>query len=124
MDRWEYLGPTKVRVLHGALGVDLCSSMWPRRIYSFPPQPYGDPLRHFSSNVTIATPADVVNLRYYVLPLWIPVVGLGVAVVFLMARARRQHYRRKRSGLCQNCGYDLAGNTSGVCPECGIGEGG
>lgn len=23
------------------------------------------------------------------------------------------------SGFCQNCGYDLTGNVSGVCPECG-----
>ena len=21
--------------------------------------------------------------------------------------------------VCRNCGYDLRGNTSGVCPECG-----
>ncbi|HEY3241816.1 MAG TPA: hypothetical protein VGM03_00565 [Phycisphaerae bacterium] len=24
-----------------------------------------------------------------------------------------------RAGRCQRCGYDLAGNTSGRCPECG-----
>ena len=23
-------------------------------------------------------------------------------------------------GLCSSCGYDLTGNTSGVCPECGV----
>jgi hypothetical protein len=30
-------------------------------------------------------------------------------------------YRRPRakSGLCHECGYDLTGNISGVCPECG-----
>jgi hypothetical protein len=22
-------------------------------------------------------------------------------------------------GHCRNCGYDLTGNVSGVCPECG-----
>lgn len=27
--------------------------------------------------------------------------------------------RRVRRGLCPICGYDLTGNTSGVCPECG-----
>lgn len=31
----------------------------------------------------------------------------------------------KKSGLdsikrCQSCGYDLTGNVSGVCPECGV----
>lgn len=27
--------------------------------------------------------------------------------------------RRAKKGLCLECGYDLRGNTSGVCPECG-----
>jgi hypothetical protein len=31
------------------------------------------------------------------------------------ARRNRRHAR----GLCRSCGYDLAGNVSGVCPECG-----
>ena len=26
---------------------------------------------------------------------------------------------RRRRGLCPACGYDLTGNTTGVCPECG-----
>lgn len=29
-------------------------------------------------------------------------------------------YRRLPSGFCQNCSYDLTGNISGVCPECGV----
>ncbi len=27
--------------------------------------------------------------------------------------------RRRKLGLCVKCGYDLTGNESGVCPECG-----
>jgi len=27
--------------------------------------------------------------------------------------------RRTRPGHCQQCGYNLTGNTSGICPECG-----
>ena len=27
--------------------------------------------------------------------------------------------RRYRLGHCQSCGYDLTGNKSGICPECG-----
>ena len=26
---------------------------------------------------------------------------------------------RREKGLCSRCGYDLRGNVSGVCPECG-----
>lgn len=33
-------------------------------------------------------------------------------------RAARVEFRRK-NGICVNCGYDLRGNTTGVCPECG-----
>lgn len=32
--------------------------------------------------------------------------------------------RVSRSGLCKSCGYDLTGNTSGTCPECGERSGG
>ncbi|UCD27323.1 MAG: hypothetical protein JSV03_09325 [Planctomycetota bacterium] len=30
-----------------------------------------------------------------------------------------RHYRRRKKGLCLKCGYNLTGNVSGVCPECG-----
>ena len=33
-------------------------------------------------------------------------------------RLARQH-RRTKAGLCTRCGYNLTGNTSGICPECG-----
>lgn len=32
---------------------------------------------------------------------------------------RRAIRRRMMRGCCAACGYNLAGNTSGVCPECG-----
>jgi hypothetical protein len=32
---------------------------------------------------------------------------------------RRRRARRLRRGLCPSCGYDLTGNVSGACPECG-----
>ena len=35
--------------------------------------------------------------------------------------ARRVRARqRAAAGLCAHCGYDLRGNTSGVCPKCGV----
>jgi hypothetical protein len=45
-------------------------------------------------------------------PLWIPfVITLTVALV--------SRPRRYPLGYCVRCGYDLTGNVSGVCPECG-----
>ena len=28
-------------------------------------------------------------------------------------------WRRRRKGLCPDCGHDLTGHVSGACPECG-----
>ena len=43
--------------------------------------------------------------------------GACAAGPLLRGPVRRWH--RARRGLCVRCGYDLTGNISGVCPECG-----
>lgn len=48
-----------------------------------------------------------------VIPLWVPVLAFCVAP--LMARIRPE----PRSDECSRCGYNLTGNVSGRCPECG-----
>jgi hypothetical protein len=47
-------------------------------------------------------------------------------LVFATRIALWCHTRRKtfEGGLCHRCGYDLTGNISGVCPECGTKIGG
>ena len=49
-----------------------------------------------------------------VVPLWCLLVLAGPATALLWWRDRR-----KPAAHCQNCGYDLTGNVSGTCPECG-----
>jgi len=44
-------------------------------------------------------------------------VPIGCWLVFDRAEFIRR--RRRRGGQCLHCGYDLHGNVSGVCPECG-----
>lgn len=53
--------------------------------------------------------------------LWGMVVVMGAGVVLNMMERRRlkTELRWLTSGACRGCGYDLEGNTSGVCPECG-----
>ncbi|HXE51970.1 MAG TPA: hypothetical protein VN541_03100 [Tepidisphaeraceae bacterium] len=47
-------------------------------------------------------------------------IGWGAMLLgewlYLQGRAKRYLIARHR---CARCGYDLTGNTSGVCPECG-----
>ena len=48
------------------------------------------------------------------IPLWIPFLMIAVPTAWLWYLDRR----RPAPGKCR-CGYDLTGNTSGRCPECG-----
>jgi hypothetical protein len=50
-----------------------------------------------------------------IVPVWVPVVLIGTVTAFLWYVDRR----RTHLGHCQHCGYDLTGNVSGRCPECG-----
>jgi hypothetical protein len=45
-------------------------------------------------------------------------LGSGVFLVNCYV-LRRRLPKLYPSGLCQQCGYDLTGNVSGICPECG-----
>jgi len=43
-------------------------------------------------------------------------VGLAAARI---SWKRDEAADRRQKGLCPKCGYDLTGNVTGVCPECG-----
>ena len=46
-------------------------------------------------------------------------VLLAVAPAFAFLRGPVRRIERHTRGLCHSCGYNLKGNVSGVCPECG-----
>lgn len=58
----------------------------------------------------------------FIMPIW-PIFLVAVAPTALwvwrvaLARSRR---RRSAANRCASCGYDLTGNASGRCPECGV----
>jgi len=58
-------------------------------------------------------PHDVVSFAF--LPFWLVLLLTALPTAWLWHRDRR----RIRPGCCIRCGYDLTGNTSGVCSECG-----
>lgn len=49
------------------------------------------------------------------LPLWLMLLAVSLPTLFLWRRDRR----RIPLGHCKRCRYNLTGNTTGVCPECG-----
>lgn len=57
------------------------------------------------------------------MPAWVPIAvtaALPAAWLSLfLARRLQLPTMRERLGLCRSCGYDLTGNISGTCPECG-----
>ena len=82
-----------------------------------------DSLRHLTALAsTAAAVALAVLFADAGVPWWV-VVNSFIIVVFaaLTALWRPEDLRRRRAagGLCVYCGYDLTGNVSGVCPECG-----
>jgi hypothetical protein len=59
---------------------------------------------------------DALQIR---LRTWVPLVVFGVYPLIAFTVRPLRWWRRRRGGLCIKCGYDLTGNVSGVCPECG-----
>jgi len=86
------------------------------------------PLTKNSANETLAAMADgsisgfdwMAECVLLFLNLWhIAIVAWLLCVPFVITHVLRR--RRSRAALfpCEVCGYDLQGNQSGTCPECG-----
>jgi hypothetical protein len=54
-------------------------------------------------------------IHYFIVPLWMPFLLILIPSAYLWY----QDWRYVPPGHCQKCGYDLTGNESGRCPECG-----
>jgi len=52
-------------------------------------------------------------------PSWLPGPLLGAYPFWVFLRGPVRQARRRARGLCVHCGYDLTGNVTGVCSECG-----
>lgn len=59
-----------------------------------------------------------VSLQSFRAPLWPALLVTSSLALPKILQLLRTRLRRRRGG-CITCGYSLAGNLSGVCPECG-----
>lgn len=51
-------------------------------------------------------------------PIWLPGIAFAAfPCLLLLKRIRRA--KRTRAGFCPSCGYNLTGNVTGTCSECG-----
>ncbi len=65
-----------------------------------------------------SSPTCILYVRFTA-PTWMLVAALLSWPVLSVVHGPLRRYRRRRRGLCVNCAYNLTGNESGVCPECG-----
>jgi hypothetical protein len=52
--------------------------------------------------------------------LWLALGVFALYPLIAVVRGPCRRYVRMRRGACTQCGYDLTGNVSGRCPECGL----
>jgi len=50
---------------------------------------------------------------------WLP-PAIGLLAAAVSDRDRQRRMPRPAGDRCARCGYDLTGNVSGTCPECGM----
>jgi hypothetical protein len=67
---------------------------------------------YLKKEISVKASNEYVTLR---VPLWVIVLGVGLPTAALFWLGRK----RIKPGHCAKCQYDLRGNVSGVCPECG-----
>lgn len=58
-------------------------------------------------------------LVVFVVPYWFT-TGLTAMITLLCMRSHLRIRRRIQLNHCQKCGYNLTGNITGVCSECGM----
>jgi hypothetical protein len=93
----------------------------PRELYETTDEPSQLGLGRWTASTPFQVPHQAIRTWSVVIPDWFLFLTAGI-VPFRLAfwfRAWRRMHRRRRLGLCLQCGYDLTGNISGICSECG-----
>lgn len=65
------------------------------------------------------SPKQVPGMGYMVFPLWVPLLLFAAYPILVFIRGPLSRRARRKRNECVHCGYNMTGNESGVCPECG-----
>ena len=65
-------------------------------------------------------PVAMRNVALCLAPCVLILISQGLLLWFAIVRPVMRRRRVCTEGRCAQCGYDLTGNVSGRCPECGV----
>ena len=93
-----------------------------REVFAFPDDAMAAALRnltHFRFRWRASLYPTEFHTSAVAMPFWVPFALFTAYPAIAFVRGPVRRWRRRRKGWCINCAYDLTGNVSGVCPECG-----
>lgn len=83
-------------------------------LHSGPVPSFSLHLHNCSASLEYWHPSSKTNI-----PIWFLALVFATYPTIAFIRGPLRRYRRRRNGLCIQCGYNLTGNTTGICSECG-----
>ena len=87
---------------------------WPRNDWETTTRP--STLAYAYSKLRLLAQREAAAYRWQILGL---AAALATYPTIAFIRGPLRRWRRRKRGECVRCGYNLTGNVSGVCPECG-----
>lgn len=91
---------------------------WKRYFYNG--RPHGDFGYWYYDEISLHRLPLIISLPPLVVLSWLTMAAAGLVRRFVRTVWTKNMIEQRRNlGLCLKCGYDLHGNVSGVCPECG-----
>jgi len=67
----------------------------------------------------VSLPGKIIHAHHIGFRLWPCFLLFAAYPTIAFIRGPLRRWRRQRKGLCVKCGYNLSGNVTGACPECG-----
>jgi hypothetical protein len=110
--------------LRGGIGYVAWQEPKSEHVYADFPWGGGDLLwAHESTHAPESDPRKPTSwAKVWLIPTWLLALAFGLLPGIRLARAANRYRLAQQSwrkGKCLTCGYDLTGNVSGTCPECG-----